>query len=118
MTNINFILLYVNDPAASGAYYAELLGRQPVETSLTFVMFKLPAGLAFGLWSKHTVEPRPAALPGAGEIAFVVPDPDAVHAEWAARGITIVQPPTTMDFGRAFLAQDPDGHRLRVFKPA
>jgi len=24
----------------------------------------------------------------------------------------------TMDFGRTFLAADPDGHRLRVFCPA
>jgi hypothetical protein len=29
----------------------------------------------------------------------------------------ILQPPTEMDFGRTFTAADPDGHRLRVFKP-
>jgi hypothetical protein len=29
-----------------------------------------------------------------------------------------VQPPTDMDFGRTFVALDPDGDRLRVFAPA
>jgi predicted enzyme related to lactoylglutathione lyase len=44
-------------------------------------------------------------------------DVDAVHADWAARGLAIAQPPTELDFGRTFVALDPDGHRLRVFKP-
>lgn len=34
------------------------------------------------------------------------------------RGLTILQEPVRMDFGTAFVATDPDGHRLRVFVPA
>jgi catechol 2,3-dioxygenase-like lactoylglutathione lyase family enzyme len=53
------IILYVDNPAASAAFYAALLGQAPAEQS-----------------------------------------------------------PTELDFGRTFVALDPDGHRLRVFAPA
>ncbi|WP_434615866.1 VOC family protein [Azospirillum sp. B2RO_4] len=116
---LDFVLLYVDSPAASAAFYADLLGRPPVEASPTFAMFKAGDGLMLGLWSRHTVEPA-ATAPGGGEIAFTVADEAAVrdlHADWSARGLTILQPPTAMDFGHTFVARDPDGHRLRVFAP-
>jgi catechol 2,3-dioxygenase-like lactoylglutathione lyase family enzyme len=115
----NFILLYVDSPPASAAFYSDLLGRPPVESSPTFAMFALASGVMLGLWARHTVEPA-ATGRGGGEIAFAVADADtvdALHAEWARRGLTIIQPPTEMDFGRTFTALDPDGHRLRVFVP-
>ena len=37
MTAPNFIILYVDQPQRSGAFYSALLGRQPVETSPTFI---------------------------------------------------------------------------------
>jgi len=46
----NFILLYVESPAASAAFYADLLGRPPVEASPTFAMFGLASGVMLGLW--------------------------------------------------------------------
>ncbi|MDR6769374.1 VOC family protein [Azospirillum sp. BE72] len=116
---LDFVLLHVDSPAASAAFYADLLGRPPVEASPTFAMFKAGDGLMLGLWSRHTVEPA-ATMPGGSEIAFTVADEAAVHdlhADWSARGLTILQPPTTMDFGHTFVARDPDGHRLRVFAP-
>jgi predicted enzyme related to lactoylglutathione lyase len=116
----NFILLYVESPAASAAFYEDLLGRPPVESSPTFAMFALASGVMLGLWARHTVEPA-ATGTGSGEIAFAVADVDtvhALHADWSGRGLTIIQPPTDMDFGRTFAALDPDGHRLRVFVPA
>ena len=117
MAKFNFILLYVDNPAASGSFYADLLGKVPVEASPTFVMFALDTGVMLGLWSRHTVEP--AATPmGGGELAVTVDDVDAVHADWSSRGLPIIQEPTDMDFGRTFVALDPDGHRLRVFRPA
>jgi predicted enzyme related to lactoylglutathione lyase len=117
MADFNFILLYVDNPVASGSFYADLLGKAPVEASPTFVMFALDTGVMLGLWSRHTVEP--AATPvGGGELAITVDDVDAVHADWISRGLPIIQEPTNMDFGRTFVALDPDGHRLRVFRPA
>ncbi|XXZ32247.1 VOC family protein [Sorangium sp. So ce321] len=119
MSDLNFVLLYVDDPAASAAFYASVLGRPPVEASPTFAMFALESGVMLGLWSRHTVEPA-ATAPGGGELAFTVADAAAVratHAAWTERGLAIAQAPTQLDFGYTFVALDRDGHRLRVFAP-
>jgi catechol 2,3-dioxygenase-like lactoylglutathione lyase family enzyme len=119
MSDPNFILLYVDNPAASAEFYSGLLGRKPVEAAPTFVMFALDSGVMLGLWSKKTVAPD-ATAPGGGELAFAVTDNAAVnalHMEWRDRGLHIIQPPTDMDFGHTFTAVDPDEHRLRVFAP-
>ena len=120
MPSPNFVLLYVGSPEASGAFYAKLLERQPVETSPTFVMFALENGVMLGLWSRHTVEPAASAAGGGAEFAFTVEPAalDATFAAWKQRGIAILQQPTDMDFGRTFVGLDPDGHRLRVFSPS
>ena len=121
MTDFNFVLLYVESPAASAAFYADLLGRPPVESSPTFAMFATQSGVMLGLWSRDTVAPKPAGAGGGSEICFTVPDAGAVeaqHIDWRKRGLPIAQAPTTMDFGRTFVALDPDGHRLRVIAPA
>ncbi len=120
MSDPNFVILYVDNPSASAAFYGDLLDKPPVESSPTFAMFALDSGLMLGLWSRHTVEPAATAPGGGGEIAFSVADNSTVeklHADWRGRGLTIVQEPTDLDFGRSFVALDPDGHRLRVFAP-
>ena len=117
----NFIILYVDNPPASADFYAGLLGQQPVETSPTFALFALASGLMLGLWSRHTVEPAATAAGGGAEVAFTVDHAgtvDAVHGDWLSRGLKVLQPPVDLDFGRTFVALDPDGHRLRVFAPA
>jgi catechol 2,3-dioxygenase-like lactoylglutathione lyase family enzyme len=121
MTHPNFLLHYVASPVDSARFYARLLGMEPIEASPTFAMFALPSGMKLGLWARHTVEPSATAAAGAHELAFAVPDMDAVHrlhAEWTAAGLPIIQAPTEMDFGFTFVAHDPDGHRLRVFAPS
>lgn len=121
MLNADFVLLYVDSPAASARFYADLIGSAPLEASPTFAMFALPSGVMLGLWSRHTVEPAATAGAGGAEIAMTVADAagvDALHVEWKGRGMTILQAPTDLDFGRTFVAVDPDGHRLRVFAPA
>jgi predicted enzyme related to lactoylglutathione lyase len=118
MQEFSFVLLYVENPPNSAAFYSNLLGTPPIETSPTFAMVPLRDGVMLGLWSRKTVEPAAAAKPGASEVAFTVADADAVtaaHADWSQRGLKIAQAPTQMDFGRTFVALDPDGHRLRVF---
>jgi catechol 2,3-dioxygenase-like lactoylglutathione lyase family enzyme len=120
MPDFNFLLLYVDDPAPSAALYADLLGAPIVEQSATFAMLPLRDGVMLGLWSHHSVEPKSAVAPGAGEVAFAVGDAaevEAMHADWKRRGLKIAQMPTRMDFGMTFVAVDPDGHRLRVFAP-
>jgi catechol 2,3-dioxygenase-like lactoylglutathione lyase family enzyme len=120
MLDPNFVILYVDNPAKSSAFYAALLERQPVQSSPTFVMFALESGVMLGLWARQTVAPAATAT-GGGELAFTVADVAAVaalHANWRERGLSIAQTPVQMDFGTTFVALDPDGHRLRVFAPA
>ncbi|MGN7740015.1 VOC family protein [Pseudomonas sp. 22526] len=115
-----YLLLYVDSPATSANFYSRLLDRPPVELSPTFALFVLDSGLKLGLWSRQDVEPATQIAGGGGELALAVADNQAVdrlHGQWAESGVSIAQPPTTMDFGYTFVALDPDGHRLRVFCP-
>lgn len=121
MPDPTFLILYVDHPAASAAFYADLLGRPAVEASPTFALFALASGHMLGLWSRHTVRPAADASGGGAEIGFPVDaraTVDALHADWRARGLPILQAPLEMDFGYTFVALDPDRHRLRVFAPA
>ena len=117
-TNLGFVLLFVADPGASAEFYGRILAAQPVEQSPTFAMFALPSGVNLGLWKRTTAAPAITAQPGASELSLVEKEVDRFHDDWAAHGIPILQPPTDMDFGRTFVALDPDGHRLRVLWPA
>ena len=120
MPNFSFVLLYVANPPESAKFYADLLGRAPIESSPTFAMLLLSEGVMLGLWLSDNVEPKAIAASGGSEVAFTVGDAtavDATFADWKNRGLRIAQEPVAMDFGRTFLALDPDGHRLRVFAP-
>lgn len=119
MPDFRLIVLYVDNPAASAAFYADLLGQPPVDSSANFAMFAMPPAM-LGLWSRRHAEPAPSAAPGAMEIDFTVPNAQAVaacYADWKRRGLRIAQEPVEMDFGHTFVALDPDGHRLRVLAP-
>lgn len=121
MLSPNFVILYVDNPSDSAAFYASLIGVPPVENSPTFAMFALESGVMLGLWSRHTVEPAAKAAGGGTELAFAVEGEDAVRSlfhDWSGRGLPIIQAPTALDFGFTFVALDPDGHRLRVFAPS
>ena len=117
MRTLNYLLLAVRDPLKSSELYSKLLGREPVEKAPTFVLYVLPTGLKIGLWLADEMEPKP--LPAGGiEISFTEESRYAVsatHDEWQKLGLKIVQAPTDMDFGFTFVAEDPDGHRLRPF---
>lgn len=113
-----FTILYVTNPTRSALFYRELFGREPVEESPTFAMFVFESGARLALWSSTTVEPAVTQTAGAMELAFALPDDDAVDrlsAEWLARGLTLIQAPTKMEFGYTCMALDPDGHRLRLY---
>ncbi len=118
--NPNFVILYVDNPPRSAAFYKDLLGRAPVESSPTFALFVLDAGFKLGLWSRHTVEPATHATGGGNELCLAVDGKqqvDSMFADWGGRGLTVAQAPVEMDFGYTFVVLDPDQHRLRVFAP-
>ncbi len=119
MSEPSMTILYVDNPAASADFYEKLLGRACIEASPTFRLFDLGAG-KLALWSRHAVEPRSSVTGGGGELVFIVENStavNAIHADWSARGLVMAQAPVDMDFGRTFVALDPDGHRLRVCAP-
>lgn len=117
-TVAHYFLLYVDSPATSANFYSRLLGKPPVELNPTFALFILDNGVKLGLWSRHTVEPAAQLTGGGGEVGLSLADKaavDALHDQWVERGATMIQSPTTLDFGYTFVAQDLDGHRLRAF---
>ncbi|MCA3376304.1 MAG: VOC family protein [Roseomonas sp.] len=117
MPEPNFTVLYVADVSVSTDFYTKLLGRPPVQVSPGFALFALQSGMMLGLWLRSAVQP-PAGAPGGCELSFQLAAAAEVirlHADWVARGLDIISAPAQMDFGFSFLAQDPDGHRLRVF---
>lgn len=116
----SFFILYVAEMSASVAFYTDLFGGSPIETSEHFTMFSLKSGVLFALWQQDDVAPA-ATAPGGIECCLPVAsstDVDATMAVWRERGIRIEQQPMMMDFGYTFVGLDPDGHRLRVFAPA
>ena len=120
MPNFSFVILYVENPPASATFYADLLGRPVVESAPTFAMVPLAEGVMLGLWKRDNVVPKVTAAAGGSEVAFTVDDAASVettYADWKKRGLKIAQQPTAMDFGKTFVALDPDGNRLRVFAP-
>ncbi|NWC87503.1 VOC family protein [Pseudomonas reactans] len=117
-TVAHYFLLYVDSPATSANFYSRLLDKPPVELNPTFALFILDDGVKLGLWSRHTVQPAAQLTGGGGEVGLSLADKaavDALHDLWVERGATIIQSPTTLDFGYTFVAEDLDGHRLRAF---
>ncbi|GAB4071255.1 VOC family protein [Ancylobacter sonchi] len=118
MIDASNLFLYVNDPRASARFYGDVLERAPLETSAGHALFALAPGLRLGLWRRDGVKPTPHLRSGGNEIGFKVADAaavDATYEQWAKKGVAIALPPTDLDFGRSFVALDPDGHRLRVY---
>lgn len=113
---LGLVLLFVKNPHISAAFYSKLFNAKPIEQSPTFAMFALTNGIMLGLWSRYTAEPTVSAEPSAAEICFAVDNVDTAFDTLGAQGITMIQKPTDMDFGRTFVALDPDGHRIRIYK--
>ena len=114
------LILYVNSPAESALFYRALLGREPVEQSPNFAMFPLNEKTMLGLWAVHDVQPASAVGGGAAEIGVTVgsdAEVDAAVAAWRAAGWPVLQAPTSLDFGYTAVTADPDGHRVRIFRP-
>lgn len=117
MPQLNFIMLFVHNPIESATFYSNLLKIDPVESSETFAMLFLGNGIMLGLWSPKTAKPAAIVHGGGCEIVFCEKEVDALYETWLKLGVTIALEPTEMEFGRTFVALDPDGHRIRVYSP-
>jgi len=120
MTIPNLMLLYVEDPTRSSQFYEKLLGKAPLASFPTYAAFEFANGLNLGLWSVNATAFVSSGTGHRSELAFIVADDAAVdrlYETWRNAGISIEQEPSVANFGRTFVALDPDGHRLRVCTP-
>ena len=116
----NLVLLYVEDPLQSAAFYERLLGKLPAAAFPTYAAFSFDNGLNLGLWSTQARDFVSSGTGHRSELAFMVDDEDevrALHDAWQADGVEIGQDLATAVFGLTFVALDPDGHRIRVCLP-
>ncbi|MGV9280935.1 VOC family protein [Streptomyces sp. NPDC003730] len=117
MSAPNLFLVYVNDVERATAFYSDLFDIKPVITTPRYVPFEVAPGVLFAIWSGRSDQVAPGT-PRTSEVGLMVPGSaaavDAVHAEWVAKGVTVVEEPHDEVFGRTFVVADPDGNLIRV----
>lgn len=107
----------VADVAATIAFYNQALGFGTDYEAGSPPVFAICSRDGFGLMFRK-VESGEKICPseaqgGTWDAFFWVDDAEALHAELAARGVTIVYPPTRQEYGMLeFAVRDRDGHVL------
>ena len=121
--NVTAITLFVSDIAASKAFYATLLERDPVYTDDVAATFRLDHVLLNLLAvtdAPELVEPAAVATPltVTALLTITVDDCDAACAALAAKGVEILNGPIDRPWGvRTAAFQDPDGHAWELAQP-
>jgi predicted enzyme related to lactoylglutathione lyase len=120
--NLNFAILYMRDMTASKAFYTDVLGLTVVEelSGPSFVALRGDGGALLALQDKATAKfpPKDEEHAGGVELSFAVDDVDGTWRRWQARGVTLVTEPMDLPFGRYFMARDPEGYYLSVYRLA
>jgi predicted enzyme related to lactoylglutathione lyase len=120
--NLGFVILYVSDMAASKAFYTDVVGLTVVEevSSPNFVTLRGEGGSLLSLQNKATAQfpPKDESSNGGVELSFAAEDVDDAWRRWQARGVTLVTEPLDLPFGRYFMARDPEGYYLSVYRLA
>jgi predicted enzyme related to lactoylglutathione lyase len=118
--NLGFIVLYVQDMEKVKAFYTDVLGLAVLEevSGPNFVALRPSGGSLVALQAKTAAVMPPAREehPGSVELSFEVDDVDGTWSRWKEQGVAIVADPVDLPFGRYFLAQDPEGHYLSVYR--
>lgn len=120
--DLGLVILYVRDIAAAQAFYTDVLGLTVVEalSGPTFVSLRPAGGSLVALQDRATAKFPPKDEVGAGgvELSFAVDDVDATWQRWQQHGVTLVTEPMDLPFGRYFMARDPEGYYLSVYRLA
>ncbi len=114
----------VSDVARSLAFYRDQLGFEVIyaidDTKLFFAVLRRDGAMLF-LRSHDGIAPAPNHSRHAGFVwdsYSYTPDPDALAAEFAARGVVFAKPLENNGSGlRGFELTDPDGHVLFYGRP-
>jgi catechol 2,3-dioxygenase-like lactoylglutathione lyase family enzyme len=100
-----------DDPAASGAFYSEVLGLEPAMDLGWIVTFAAPDNPGAQL----SVMREDATAPVHPDVSIEVDDVDAAHAAARRLGYEIPHPITDEPWGvRRFFVRSPDGQVLNV----
>ena len=100
-----------DDPAASGAFYAEVLGLEAVMDLGWIVTFAAPGSPA----AQISVMREDATASVVPDASIEVDDVDAAHAAAQRLGCEIVHPLTDEPWGvRRFFVRDPSGKVLNI----
>lgn len=120
--NLGYVILYVRDMARAKAFYTDVLGLTVVEavSGPTFVTLRPAGGSLLALQDKSAAQlpPKREEQPGSVELSFEAEDVDGTWKRWKEQGVELVTDPMDLPFGRYFLAKDPEGHYLSVYRLA
>ena len=118
--NLGYIIVYVRDLEQSKVFYRDVLGMTVLDavSSPTFVTLRPTGGSLVGLQDKSVSRLPPGREEQAGriELSFEVEDVDGTWARWKEQGVELVTEPIDLPFGRYFMAKDPEGHYLSVYR--
>ena len=118
--NLGFVVLYVRDMEGAKAFYTDVLGLTVLEeiSSPTFVTLRPTSGSMVALQDKTAalLPPRHEKEPGSIELSFEADDVDGTWQRWKEKGVELVTEPMDLSFGRYFMAKDPEGHYLSVYR--
>lgn len=118
--DLGFVILYVRDMEKVKAFYTETLGLTVVEevSSPNFVTLRPAGGSLIALQDKAAARfpPKDEEQAGSVELSFAVDDVDGTWRHWKDLGVEMVSEPMDLPFGRYFMARDPEGHYLSVYR--
>jgi predicted enzyme related to lactoylglutathione lyase len=118
--DLGFVILYVRDMEKVKAFYTGTLGLTVVEevSSPNFVTLRPAGGSLIALQDKAGARfpPKDEEQAGSVELSFAVDDVDGTWRHWKDLGVEMVSEPMDLPFGRYFMARDPEGHYLSVYR--
>ena len=121
--NISAITLFVEDLGATKAFYREVFGLSITfedDDSAVFTFGNTLINLLRTSAAGELIEPAAVAPPEAGsrfQFTINVDDVDAMYAELAARGVTLLNGPMDRPWGvRTASFRDPGGHIWEIAK--
>ena len=120
---INALTLFVEDLGATKAFYREVFAVPLIyedDDSAVFKFANTLINLLKTTAARELIEPAPVAPPEAGtrmQFTLDVDDVDAMCAELASRGVTLLNGPMDRPWGiRTASFQDPAGHIWEIAK--
>lgn len=120
LSKLDVITLFVEDLPAARKFYSEVFGLEVIwedEASAVVRMSNLMINLLRVSNAPTLIEPTPVAAPGGSRalLTIEVDDADAVCAELAAHGVTLLNGPVDRPWGRRTAAfADPAGNTWEI----